>query len=418
MATFTDKFIRSVKVPETGRLEIVDGSLPGFVLRVTAADVRSWAVRYKVRGAGLPQQRVTIGVYPAVSLAVARERAKAILEAAHGGVDLVQRERQEKEATEAARIAAAENTIDKAADGYEAYYRDKWRDSSADTCEVEMGYIRKAFKGRPLTTITAREVFDFLEEVGEVKPTQANRVWGRFNAFMGWAVFKGHLPVNPCAGVKRQLLEDMDVLQPEVPRDRVLNRDEIRRVLLASDAMGYPSGWYVRFLLLTGQREKQALKMNWSDIDERGNWVIRPEMRKTARFDPRRQHLVPLVPQARAILEKVRLVQPKERVHVWTSSHKPEQPYSGLATLKKRLDRLSGVKGWVLHDLRRTARTYMAECGVPGEHAERVIDHAVGGKMDRVYNLYEYFGEKQEALQRWADCLDGIMSEAPVTPVE
>ena len=417
-AAFTDKYVRSLKPPETGRVEVGDASLPGLVIRITPQNVRSWAVRYKVRGADEPQRRHTLGIYPAMSLADARERARAILDAAHGGIDLLARERVAQEVKEAARTEAARITLNKVADGYEAYYASKWRESSTEACLVEMRYIREAFGDRPITSIVAVEVFDLVSKVGSVKATQGNRIWGRINAFFGWAVFHRHLPGNPCGGISRQILQQMNILQIEAPRQRVLSGDEIRRVLLASDAMGYPSGWYVRFLLMTAQREKQALKMAWSDLAE-GDWIISPDARKTARFNPSKRHLVPLPRQALEILERVKQVQPKGLVHVWTSAHKPNQPYSGLCTLKQRLDRRSGVTGWRLHDLRRTARTGMAALGVSWEHAERVVDHAVGGQMDRVYNIHNYREEKAAALQAWADHLDRLVAATPATePVE
>jgi integrase len=72
-------------------------------------------------------------------------------------------------------------------------------------------------------------------------------------------------------------------------------------------------------------------------------------------------------------------------------------------------DELSGVTGWVIHDLRRTARSLMARAGIRPDVAERVLGHAIPG-VEGVYDRHSYDLEKADALSRLAELIATIVS--------
>ncbi len=86
---------------------------------------------------------------------------------------------------------------------------------------------------------------------------------------------------------------------------------------------------------------------------------------------------------------------------------------SGFSKMKARTDALSGVTAWRLHDLRRSARTGLAELGIPEIIAEKVLNHAERNVLAKIYNRYEYAAEKRDALERWATRLREIIEPAP-----
>jgi integrase len=95
-----------------------------------------------------------------------------------------------------------------------------------------------------------------------------------------------------------------------------------------------------------------------------------------------------------------------------------ESPYSGLSDAKIRLDAASGVTGWTLHDLRRTAATGMAQLGVQPHVIEAALNHASGESKKGVagiYNRSRYADEVRKALQAWADHVDGLVNGAPAS---
>src|SRR6185436_2182250 len=81
---------------------------------------------------------------------------------------------------------------------------------------------------------------------------------------------------------------------------------------------------------------------------------------------------------------------------------------SGWSVYKARLDKASGVSGWVLHDLRRTARSLMSRAGVRPDIAERVLGHARHG-VEGVYDRHAYRDEKAHALNALASVIESIL---------
>jgi integrase len=64
---------------------------------------------------------------------------------------------------------------------------------------------------------------------------------------------------------------------------------------------------------------------------------------------------------------------------------------------------------WVLHDLRRTARSLLSRAGISSDHAERVMGHAIDG-VEGVYDRHSYADEKAHALQRLSDLIESIIN--------
>ncbi len=94
--------------------------------------------------------------------------------------------------------------------------------------------------------------------------------------------------------------------------------------------------------------------------------------------------------------------------HVFTTTS-GRRPVSGFSKMKARTDQLSGVAGWRLHDLRRTARTGLAELGIPQIVVEKVLNHAERNQLVQTYDRHHYAGEKRDALDLWANRLREIV---------
>jgi len=71
--------------------------------------------------------------------------------------------------------------------------------------------------------------------------------------------------------------------------------------------------------------------------------------------------------------------------------------------MKRRLDALSGIDDWVLHDLRRTCVSGMARLGVAPHIADKILNHQSGtiSGVAAVYQRHEFMAERKEALERW-----------------
>ena len=86
--------------------------------------------------------------------------------------------------------------------------------------------------------------------------------------------------------------------------------------------------------------------------------------------------------------------------------------FSGFSKLKAKIDQLSDVDGWTLHDLRRSAATLLARLGVAPHVVERILNHMSGsfGGVAGVYNRFQYVPEMREALERLASHIKGLLN--------
>jgi integrase len=273
----------------------------------------------------------------------------------------------------------------------------------------------KPLAGLALSDVTRRAVAECLASASGA--ATRNRVRSSLSAFFTWAIAEGLLPddaVNPVTGTA--------TADEGGSRDRVLTDDELRIVWrsLRDD----PYGDIVRLLILTACRREEIGGLMWSEV-EAGAIRLPPKRVKNGR-----EHLLPLSPQAAAILRrraaKCILANPVLGSHVFGSGG----PYRTWSNPKAALDariaaqagavqllqgtaQAASIPRWTLHDLRRTAATGMADkLGVMPHVVEAILNHISGHKagVAGVYNLARYEAEAREALQRWADYIDALAS--------
>jgi integrase len=183
-----------------------------------------------------------------------------------------------------------------------------------------------------------------------------------------------------------------------VERDRVLADGEIAAVWQASFQLPTPYGEMYRMFFLTGQRRGEVSTMRWLEVSH-DLWTIPREKVKKDRA-----HTVPLSRTAQAILDSLNQLPRFAEDGFVFSTTGGASASSNFCKTKRELDRLSGVTGWTIHDIRRTVRSKLAELGVPREVARKVLNHE-DGKVDRIYNRHEYLVEKREALEKWEKML-------------
>ena len=213
------------------------------------------------------------------------------------------------------------------------------------------------------------------------------------SAFFSWAMGAGLAEANPVIGTNRA--------PANKPRDRVLSDTELAAIWRACDD-GSEHSAVVKLLILTACRRAEVGDMTWSEIDpDRGMWTIPAERSKNGRA-----HSLPLMPMMREVIEGVPHMATREqlfgeRSHGFTRWHcKPE------------LDARCGVTCWVLHDIRRSVATRMADLGVQPHIIEAVLNHQSGHKagIAGVYNRSPYEREVRNALATWHDHLRTIIA--------
>lgn len=371
MARLTDTGVKAIKPPCFGQEEHPDDLVTGLRLRVGAGGRKAWIVR--TRAGGKPINK-TLGAYPALRVADARDAARAVLTdiAKTGGL------RPAKTFGE-----LADHWIDNVA---------RPNNRTCRTLEQRLDlHIHPHWRTRDISTIRRADVRELIDGVkGDITP---NRVLTLIRTLFRYAMSRDWLEASPAEAIAKP--------KQESSRDRFLDMDEVKRIYTTAEMLGYPLGGYIKMLFLTGQRRTEVASMRWRDIDlEAATWTIPSEDTKAGRAQ-----LVPLSRQAVAMLKAT----PNLGEFVWTTDGK--RYLSGYTHVKARLDGLLAAQGaplslWRLHDIRRTVATHMVRLGVSEAVVSRVLNHAAQGVTARVYALHGYAPEKRGALERWAAELD------------
>jgi integrase len=389
--TLTAAGIEKMRPPAKGQVDHFDATLPGFALRISAKGTKSFALFYRIGGR---LRRLTLGRYPVLTLAEARDKARKALQRVDLGED-------PRYAQVTQRLQGGDTFDNVAAKFVEKYARPKRR-SWQETERVLRVYVSPSWGPMPIGQIARRDVIELLDRVmDENGPYMANRVLATVRKMFGWAMERDIVPANPCAGVRAP--------GEEKTRDRVLTDAEIAVIWPATDQLGYPFGPLVRLLLITGQRRDEVAHMRWSDLDlDNKVWTIPRERTKSDRLQQ-----VPLSSLAMEVLAET----PRLGDYVLSSGVRGDKPVSGFSVAKKRLDAISGLADWRLHDLRRTAASGMAKLNVPPHIIEKVLNHSTGtvSGVAAVYNRYGYLDEKRDALEAWASQVQSLLAKTAVT---
>lgn len=374
--------VERIKPPSAGRVEYFDAMLPAFGLRVTERGHKSWIVFYRVGGR---QRRMTLGSYPALTLAEARKDARnALRRAAEGNDPATERVRRKAE--------HLSNTFAAVAADFMKKHAKRRNRSWAQTDRLINKELLPVWGQRSISDITRRDMLDLLDEIiDRGAPALANKVLGTVKTLFYWALDRDIIDTNPMARIKPPA--------PVVRRERMLNDEEIPLLWSAWEKMGHPHGRFLQLLLVTAQRRSEVANMRWEAVDiENRLWTIPAEANKSGRA-----HEVPLSRLAVEIIQSV----PRTHEELLLPTH-VGKPISGFTPCKQRADKLSGITDWRFHDLRRTAATNMARIGVSVHTISRVLNHVEGG-VTSIYDRYSYLPEKHHALEAWGHKLESLI---------
>ena len=410
------------------RQEIPDGKVGGLYLVLQPSGAKSWAVRYRVAGA---PKKFTIGPYPEISLATARNRARKELAKVVDGVDPSAEKKAAREAQKAANVDRVHAVVDAyVAEHLARKAKPSWAKEAQRLLRVEI--VPKLGKKR-LSEVTGDDVHKLLKEIAKRAPITANRTFAVFRKLCHWAMSRDGgklIKTSPCDGVEAPTQER--------PRERVLDDGEIKQAWEAFESIGWPFGPIGKLLLLTGARRDEVASMEWRELDlEDGIWRLPKERTKN-----KRAHEIPLSPAAVDLLKGLPRVEAKRGQDgrprpALVFSTTGSTAVSGFSRAKAAIDaaiveRLrEGAEargedpepfkapGWVIHDLRRSVATNLQKLGVRLEVTEAVLNHVSGSRAGIVgiYQRHEWAAEKRQALDAWARRLEAIVIGAETSNV-
>jgi integrase len=280
------------------------------------------------------------------------------------------------------------------------------------------------WRSKSVASITRHDVYDVVEETtaygvpglerrreaGKRCDTLGRLMHSTLSGFFKWAMTHQKVDENPCQRVHRP---------PAAPsRERVLSPGELRALWLAAGKIGYPFGPLARLLVLVGLRVREAAKLRWDEIDldhavtmkidGKDQTVAMPILTIPAsRSKNKKAHQVPLAPMALDLIKSLPRFEGPFVFSFWGGG----RPVAGIAAMKRALDEASGLKGWRLHDVRRSFATALGDHGLAPPHIiEKLLNHLPRG-VTAVYQRGEHRAEKLKALTAWSAWLEALVED-------
>src|SRR5215472_2725237 len=395
--SLTQAAIEKLKPPATGRIIYTDRHLPGFGLRLTEKNARSWIVMYRVRGKFVMETLGNVAVIPKVE--DARRRARESMLKARDGTNPVDEHRERKELEAQKLVEAKANTFRAVFERYlDRHARTRQNAKTlAETLRLFNKDILPRWGDREIRNIAEEDIRRVRDDVHERAPVQANRMLTKVKTLFAWALRERYISVDPTVLV--------DPIAEEKARDRWLSDAELVRLWHACDKAALPYGSCVKILALTGQRRDEVARMEWRELDfTRRTWTLPSSKSKNGI-----EHEIALSPLVLQIIEGLPRVGDQ-----WVFTKDGERPISGWSLAKAKIDRFMGgnVQPWVFHDLRRTIASHMARLGIRAEVADKVLNHSGGSVVKGVAAIYQrhaYRDERRVALEAWGRYVEALV---------
>lgn len=376
----------------------------GLYLFVTPAGGKSWRYDYRIAGG---RETLTIGQYPEISLADARESLSDARKQVERGVSPAKAKQTAKAQVLLDRASTVRALAEKWYQARSAARSPSWRDNARRWLEQD---IYPAFGNTPIQDVTAEDVERLVHQVAEKRgPRSAH--YARLTLA---SVFKSLPHALGLGNPARDVAGAIELPTP-TPKGRALTAKEIPAFLEAVDR--YPgrvsTKLAVKLLMLTFVRKRELTEATWEEIDlERGEWVIPAERMKMAK-----PHIVPLSRQA---VECFKLLKPLAfgSTYVFPNIGDPKKPMSP-ATLNKVFNTIGYGEGrFTPHGARSTASTALNTQGWTPDAIERQLAHTERDVVRAAYNHSDHMEERRRMTQAWADYLDGLSAGANVTPIK
>ncbi|AGU50366.1 putative integrase [Variovorax paradoxus B4] len=385
------------------------GGAPGLHLQITESGARSWVARLTVgtrtNAAGkVVQHRRDFGVGSAqvVTLAAAREAAKALAVKVREGVDPVAEKIAARSRAMAQREAAM--TVRKAAGAYIKAMQSKWKDKKAvERRESWLETYAYPHIGDILVAdIELAHILAVLKPIWETKTETAEKLLTVLRGTIGWATVHGYRQgkENPA-----RFKDFLDKVLPSPTKVKTVRHHpalpfaQMPTFMRDLRARNNSSARALAVVSLTALRASEVTEAKWSEIDlDAGLWVV-----PASRMKMEVEHRVPLSRQCVAIFREQLAEAPGEWVFPGT---KPGKPLSSAALLEM----LKGMpyvdaKGERIttHGLRSTFRDYVAEkTDYPREVVEMALAHQIESEVEAAYRRGDLFQKRKKLMAEWA----------------
>jgi integrase len=393
----TDTKVRNAK-PKERPYKLSDGG--GMYLLVTPRGSRYWRLDYRFAG---KRRTLAIGVYPVVSLANARARREDARTCLAANTDPAVAKRQARRSAEYGSKNTFEGVAREWIDNQRNRLSPRYRGLLLARLEAD---AFPQIGARPVGEIDAPELLDILRKVEQRGAIEtAGRLRQSCGQVFRYAIATGRGKHDPAADLRGALR------RPGRKRGhRAMVLDEVPTFLAKLNTYdGEPQTCLaLRLMILTFARTTELRAARWSEFEglegPEPTWRIPAE-----RMKMKREHIVPLAPQAVAVLRKIRALPGAESSPLLFPSPSREGCMSN-NTMLFAMYRLGYHGRATVHGFRAMASTALNEMGFRPDVIERQLAHQEQNAVRAAYNRAEYLRERRSMMEQWAAYLDALAS--------
>ena len=361
----------------------------GLYLWITPT-AKSWRVKYRI---ARKEKTLSLGQYPGVGLAEARERQAEARKLVGSGADP---SAEKRKARQAARLGAQNTVRALGEEWFAEHVAHRSRSWVAQNRRFLDHHLYPAWDSRPIESITPADVLELTKGIARTRPSKAALVQQLCTRLFAYAVRHMKIKHNPARELSGTI-----IAAPTV-HYRALDPQMLPAFVsaLAAYAGRSLTTLGIRILLLTVTRKCELLNARWSEFElEAATWLI-----PAARMQCRREHIVPLAPQ---VVEALRQLKPLTFGSEFVLPHrsKPLQPMH-TTTLNYAFASM-GIDADP-HGMRACFSTWANEHGYRSDVIEACLAHAERNQVRGAYNRTMYWPERRKLMQAWADHVDGV----------
>lgn len=389
-----DRQIKNAKPAETGKkTKLFDGG--GLYLEVTPAGGKVFRLKYRIDG---KEKTLTIGKYPTVSLAEARQAAENARRLLVSGQDPSEAKQQEKRE----RQAAALNTFEAIARRWHSDNLIRWKENHAARVlryfETDVFPVIGAMSIQEIRVSDIKVVLDGVMARGVNNTAEKIREWT--GAIFDYAVMLEIVETNPAYSLRKYIPAKQTDHRPALPREELT--EFFRRLILAEIE---PQNRIALILnMLTFLRSTELRGGQWNEIDfDAAIWTVPAQRMKHEKTAPKPPHAVPLADWTLELLAELKEIT-GNTPFLFPSRTKTDGFISD-ATISRIIERM-GYKGRVTpHGFRSLASSVLNEQGFNPDAIERQLAHIENNKIRAAYNRADYLNERKEFMQWYSDFL-------------
>ena len=367
------------------------GGVPGLYLYINSNGARSWVLRTVVANV---RRHMGLGSYPAVTLAMAREKARQAKEEIVAGVDPILKRNQLLSALKAQQVT--QKTFEEAACAYIDAHGDAWKNPKhrAQWRSTLETYAHPVIGTLLVGDITHTHILSVLEPIWKTKNETAARLRGRIESVLDWATVRGLRSGDNPARWKGHL----DTLLPspgkvkKVTHHAAVGLDAMPGFMAKLRLQAGVSAKALEFAILCASRSGEVRGVTWNEVDlEKAIWTVPAE-----RMKAKKEHRVPLSPDALTLL-KEQIRQDGCPLIFPGSKGQPLSDMSLLAVMRRmKVDA-------VPHGFRSTFRDWVGEkTHYPSDVAETALAHALESKVEAAYRRGDALEKRREMMRDWA----------------